>query len=172
MFCLNYKAEALAGFHTCAIRSRSNRSLHHRRNSICYSMSEIGSSSSGSLPIPENPARFAGRLVPNDQCNLFHLCARRQSSVQIVGAIADPERHFVQWTKRTEDELFALAESFIIPVAGFEPATSGVSGEVTVVFTTGRDHVLHGRDARASCVDSPGNQREEPTRGTISPGTL
>lgn len=43
-------------------------------------------------------------------------------------------------------------------MAGLEPATSRVSGEVTVVFTTGR----------IKLSDSPGNQREEPTRGAIS----
>ncbi len=32
MFWLNYRAEALAGFHPCVLRSRSIRSLHHRPN--------------------------------------------------------------------------------------------------------------------------------------------
>ena len=34
--------------------------------------------------------------------------------------------------------LYPLSYTGIIPVAGFEPATTRVRGEVTLVFTTGR----------------------------------
>ncbi len=38
--------------------------------------------------------------------------------------------------------LYPLSYTGTIPVAGFEPATTRLTGEVTLVFTTGRNFLL------------------------------
>ena len=51
--------------------------------------------------------------------------------------------------------LYPLSYTGVIPVAGFEPATTRVRGEVTLVFTTGRFRDI------CSPLLSPGNARKE-----------
>jgi hypothetical protein len=52
--------------------------------------------------------------------------------------------------------LYPLSYTGPIPVAGFEPATTRVQGEVTLVFTTGRICAF-----ALSAISSPGNARTE-----------
>ncbi len=98
----------------------------------------------------------------NDQRDLFHLLASRQSPIQIIRAVADLERYFPHWTERAEDDLFTLAKTLlsVCPVAGsaerFAIARSGDRDQFAFIhkafFLTGArpGDQLDGRDARRS----------------------
>jgi hypothetical protein len=70
--------------------------------------------------------------------------------------------------------LYPLSYTGIIPVAGFEPASTRVRGEVTLVFTTGRIFVLrtHIRTCGGSVFASPPSRFNLPRTRVSAPQYL